>query len=516
MFKKNKQMGPMENISALEIIELLSDTKKISSTTVYGTKLIDHKNIIGTLIILDINVKETVTFLNCTFEDIIIDRTSFEDSVEFKQCTFAKDFRIIFIKSRNFNLENCQFEKAYIIQYCVIDYLIFHRIEAINGIMIEGGQIRLLDIKPINEKTSFSFTGMFLLIHTLSVISQSGITTFAKSCSINIINLTGYLNLTSRLDFTRIKNKKIAIYELNNSGKIYFSNIMPVGVQGFKENSLSPHIEAYRNSPQPDARELQFISQMAFQMGALQLLTGNFPLYGFRKFMERRDCTDFLIYLDTFETKFQILNSSPGILELKSILFDQYQIEIINSDLSAVKLLHAKMPDVKAKGDYLNYYNVYNDLYAAALRQNNSKDKTYYYKIAQNYLSKYLKQSSKVNDGDIGSRAAIAVSQLYSGHGTDWIRACMATTGIAFLFFIFFTASLKETVADASLNGLGYFCKELLPFFPQFINPLHRIDFMSEVSALGKWTALFDFLSRIFISIGIFEIVRSFRKHVRP
>jgi len=508
-------MSSLENISASEILDLLSDTKKISSVSVYGSRLIAHKNVTGALIIFDKNIKETVTFLNCTFEDIIIDRTRCDDSIEFKQCTFSKDFRIIFIQSHNFNLENCQFEKALIIQYCVIDYLIFHRVEAQNGIMLEGGKIRLLDIKPINEKTSFSFTGLFLLIHTLSVISQSGITTFAKSCSINIINLTGYLNILSRLDFTRIKNKKIAIYELNNSGKIYFSNLTPAGVHGFKNSSLSPHIEAYRKSPGADMRELQFVSQMAFKMEPLELLTGNYPLYGFRKFIERKDCTDFLLYFDTLDTQFRIDNSSPGILELKSLLFEQYQIEIKNSDLSSVKLLHSRIPDVMAEDDDLNYYNVYNDLYTAAVRQSNTKDKAFYYKTAQEYLYSYLKDSAKADDRDAGSRIAITVSKIYSHHGTDWIRACLVTFFITFLFFILFTLSLKEIDADVSGHGAAYFNETIMPYFFEFINPLHRIDFMSKISPLGGCTAFFDFLSRIFVSIGIFEIVRSFRKHVR-
>jgi len=508
-------MSSLDNISASEILDLLADTKKISSVSAYGTKLIAHKNITGILVIRSRNIKETITFLNCTFEDVVIDNTHCEDSIEFKQCTFSKDFRIIFIEANTFNLENCQFEKAFIIQNCILQYLIFHRIEARNGIMIEGGKILLLDIRPMDEKTSFSFTGMFLLIHTLSVISQSGITTFAKTCVINIINLTGYLNTASRLDFTRIKNKKIAIYELNNGGKIYFSNIEPAGAEGFIEKPLAPFIEKYRKSALPDVREFTFLSQLSLNMGSLEILTGNYPLFGFRRFMEQNHSNEFLAYLETIEVQFSVHNSSPGILELKSLLFESYKIEIKNSDLSAVKLLHTKIPDVKSLDDYLNYYNVYNDLYTAAVRQNNTKDKAFYYKISQKYLYEYLKNASKAGDGDLGSRIAITASRIFSSHGTDWIRACLVTLLITFLFFGLFTESLKEINVDLSGNGAVYFCEAILPFFFEFINPLHRIDFMSDVSPLGGWTALFDFASRIFLGIGIFEIVRSFRKHVR-
>ncbi|OXB07739.1 hypothetical protein [Flavobacterium pectinovorum] len=505
----------MENITATEILELLDNTEKIISVSAYGTKLIAHKTITGRLDIENKRVKETVTFLNCAFEDLIIENTHCDDSIEFRQCTFLKDFRIIFLHALNFNLENCQFEKALIIQNCRLRYLIFDRVEAQNGIMLEGGQIILLDIKPISEKTSFSFTGMFLLIHTLSVISQSGITIFAKNSIINIINLTGYLNLSSRLDFNHIKNKKIAIYELNNSGKIYFSNLKPVGVAGFKDNTLAPYIEAYRNSASAAERELQFLSMMGLKISTLELLTGNYPLFGFRDYMEKNHFTEFLVYFDTLEVKFHIHNSSAGIMELKAIMFDKYQIEIINSDLSAVKLLHSKIPDIKAQDDYLNYYNVYNDLYSAAVRQNNSKDKAYYYKIGQQYLNKYLRHARYVNDGDLGSLIAITASRIYSSHGTDWIRACLMTMLTAFIFFGFFTGSLENINLDMSKSGAAYFFEDILPFFPQFVNPLHRIDIMSDVSPLGGWSALFDFISRIFVSIGIFEIVRSFRKHVR-
>ena len=127
---------------------------------------------------------------------------------------------------------------------------------------------------------------------------------------------------------------------------------------------------------------------------------------------------------------------------------------------------------------------------------------------------KYLKTESATIEST-GSRISIFVSRLFSIHGSDWIRASLVTISIAFVFFCFFVNSLKEITADLSATGIKYLIELILVYFPQFINPIRRIDFMAEVSPLGLWTALFDFIARVFVSIGIFEIIRSFRKHVR-
>lgn len=505
----------MENIDKSEILELLANTELIISKTVYGSKLFSDLRVEGLLLLKDLQLKEFVTFSNCHFDQVIFNDVASKEQLEFKHCTFSQDFTIVFADLNNFQLDNCQFEKGVIINNCKFFYFSLNKLEAKNGINFEAGQINYMEIKPVNEKTHFSLIGKFLLIKELRIISASGISVFAKKSIINSIHLTGYYNISSRLDFKSIINKSLEINELNNEGKIYFSNLNPLGVKEFNNPPLTDYLNAYTLSEKANRRELGWINKLRGKVTTLDLLTGQFPVFVFREFIEENYYTDFLQYDDELSTGFRINDSSSGILELKNIIFDRYKVKISNSDLSAVKLINSKIPDITATDDYLSYYSIYNDLYTSASKQNNTKDKVEYYRISQRYLYLHLKEGSSSKHRDTGSLIAIAVSSIYSSHGTDWLKACTVTILTSFFFFCLFAASLKQINTDLSWNGLNHFITEILPFFPQFLNPLHKIDMMEAVGQIGPWSALLDSISRILIGIGIFEIVRSFRKHAR-
>jgi hypothetical protein len=437
------------------------------------------------------------------------------DMLEFRHCTFLQQVNIIYLQAAGLNFQNCLFDKGLNVTYCKMQFFTFGRVESPYGINLEAGLISIMSITPITEKTQFSFAGKFLLINNLGIISTSGITIFARKPVINNITLSGYYNVASRLDFNNIINRHIELSDLNNDGKMYFSRLRPVGVKNFLNEPLQKYIKAYSEFEKADYNELQFIMQISARTKTMDLLTGNYPVLKFKDFIEENYYTDFLQYYDDHSAGFTINNSSAGVLELKNIMFERYKLEIINSDLSAIKLINSHIPDVKVKDDYLNYYHVYNDLYTSAGKQNNTKDKVEYYRISQRYLHRYLKYESASEDRNRGSRFSITISNFYSSHGTDWPKACIVTILLALLFFCLYVGSLREIRMDLSSDGVRNFFSLYLPFFPQFINPLHRIDFMQDLSTLGAFSALIDFFSRIAVSIGIFEIVRSFRKHVR-
>ncbi|MGE8341630.1 MAG: hypothetical protein ACN6OI_11405 [Flavobacterium sp.] len=505
----------MEKSSSADILKLLQNTALINTVTPYYTKQIADRKIEGVLVIEIDDIKESVTFSNCHFDEVFIKNTTMQDRLEFTHCTFQKEFIIFNIEGTGLVFNNCLFDQGMSINYCELKYFTLSKVESQNGIKFEGGSMQILDIKPLNEKTQFSLVGKFLLIDTMSVDCSSGITIFAKKAVINNISLSGYYNVASRLDFNNIINKKIELNDLNNDGKFYFSKLRPVGVKKFLNLALDKYIKAYKEFENVNPNELRIVNALSNRINTLDLYRGYHPVLRFREFIEQHFYTDFLDYYDDLSTEFTIDNSSAGILELKNIMFERYTLKIINSDISAVKLINSQIQDIKANDNFLNYYNVYNDLYTSASKQNNTKDKSEYYRISQHYLYKYLKYESISHDRHRGSRFSIIVSKFYSSHGSNWPKACLVTILLAFFFFCFFTVSLSKINLNLSVAGTADFFSNYLPYFPQFINPLHRIDFMQDIAALGPWSALFDFFSRILVSIGIFEIVRSFRKHVR-
>ena len=311
----------MENIDKSEILELLANTELIISKTVYGSKLFSDLRVEGLLLLKDLQLKEFVTFSNCHFDQVIFNDVASKEQLEFKHCTFSQDFTIVFADLNNFQLDNCQFEKGVIINNCKFFYFSLNKLEAKNGINFEAGQINYMEIKPVNEKTHFSLIGKFLLIKELRIISASGISVFAKKSIINSIHLTGYYNISSRLDFKSIINKYLEINELNNEGKIYFSNLNPLGVKEFNNPPLTDYLNAYTLSEKANRRELGWINKLRGKVTTLDLLTGQFPVFVFREFIEENYYTDFLQYDDELSTGFRINDSSSGILELKNIIF---------------------------------------------------------------------------------------------------------------------------------------------------------------------------------------------------
>lgn len=515
----NLIINSLENITASVLHKLIEihDGLENEPNQKKAEKKITDMAIDGNFMLMSKSFNFPISFENCSFNFVYIDDITWHNTIKFEYCKFSEDFNIKSLEASSLRFENCQFEKSVNIDNCKIHILDFEKTESHSGINFTGGEIFKIMIDPVNEKTHFSFVGKFLLIKELSIKSVSGITIFSKKCIINLISLTGYYNISSRLDFNNIINQKIKLNELNNDGKIYFSNIKPVAVHSFKDKPVSDYINLFRNTDKNKHNnlEIELIDTLEDNFSVINLILEKYPFFSFIDFIEDNYYVDFLEYQPFVKAKFDINNSSVGILELKNIMFEQYELEIKSSDLSAIKLINSKIPDVKVNDDYLNYYSVYNDLYTSAGKQNNTKDKVDYYKTSQRYLYRYLDQEAPPNARDLGSRCAIKISWLFSNHGTNWLQAVLVTIAITFVCFCLFIDSLNEMNLDLSSKGFSNFGTIMVRFFPQFLNPLHKIDFMQEVSKIGLYSVLIDFFARIIISIGVFEIIRSFRKHVR-
>ncbi|MBP1222637.1 hypothetical protein [Flavobacterium sp. 1355] len=507
----------MEKISAHTLLRDLHTPEKLESKfeVLPNSKSIYDKKIEGSLVIHSSKFTYDITFENCHFEGLMLVDVEWTGFIFFENCKFSMNFDVSSIVAPNLKFENCTFEKSLIFNYCDISYLTFLKNECSNGIQFNAGIIRILLIEPLSDKTQFTLIGKFLFINSLTVKSNTGITLVSKSCIINQINLSGYFNTSSRLDFNSILNKQIYLDEMNNDGKIYFSNITAAAIEAFKQNSISEYIESFAvfrsNNIKYEQKQVRALDK---NLTIVDLIKGYHSLIEFKKFIEQNYYNDFLLWESYPTYKFKITNSSAGILEFKNIQFENYDIELKNSDLNSLKLINSKIPHILYRDNYLNYYNVYNDLYTSANKQSNTKDKVYYYRISQHFLLQHLRfEDSKPKD--YGSIITIIVSGLYSNHGTNWLKAIFITILVSFIFFLLFINTIEGISLSLDKTGASFFIENLLPYFPQFLNPLHKIEFMEKSGTLTSWSGLIDLLGRIFTGIGVFEMIRSFRKHVR-
>ncbi|MCP4970921.1 MAG: hypothetical protein GY932_10045 [Arcobacter sp.] len=143
------------------------------------------------------------------------------------------------------------------------------------------------------------------------------------------------------------------------------------------------------------------------------------------------------------------------------------------------------------------------------------KEKIEYYKASQENLLAFSKEEP-FSFNKLSSLGSLRTSKFYSDFGQNWLKAILITVCIiGFLFYGLFLLSLKNIELDISVKGLKFFFNNLIHYYPQFLNPTHKLSFFNEIGELGKLSSSIDLISRVFIGIGIFETIRSFRKYVR-
>ncbi|MFT5892263.1 MAG: hypothetical protein ACI9Y7_002373 [Dokdonia sp.] len=164
---------------------------------------------------------------------------------------------------------------------------------------------------------------------------------------------------------------------------------------------------------------------------------------------------------------------------------------------------------------YRNLYHLYNDLYSISSAQNNAKNRLEYYKASQINLLRSTKEEA-FSWNKISSLLSLRVSKFYSDFGQNAVKAFFITVFLLGpIFYGLFVLSLENITFDFSEKGRKFFFEEILKYYPQFLNLTHKYTLLENVSSLGNFSLLIDLFSRIFIGIGIFEMIRSFRKYVR-
>ncbi|WP_338769532.1 hypothetical protein WAF17_10035 [Bernardetia sp. ABR2-2B] len=218
------------------------------------------------------------------------------------------------------------------------------------------------------------------------------------------------------------------------------------------------------------------------------------------------------------KTALKILNSTLGNATFKNIDLSKFSsIEIKKVDLSSLKTFNSTFP-IKGqiiKGEHKELYEIFNDLYTSSKNKNDKTEELDYYKASKNNLRKYLYDKEK-SASDYSSLISLLISEGYSSFGTNFLQATIITVVISFMFFSLMLYNIGYTL-ELNTTGTKYFCDNLVAYWIQYINPVHRVDFMKEVNpnfSENPFFVFFDFMGRIFISIGIFETVRSFRKFV--
>src|SRR5690606_9690639 len=105
----------------------------------------------------------------------------------------------------------------------------------------------------------------------------------------------------------------------------------------------------------------------------------------------------------------------------------------------------------------------------------------------------------------------LRVNSFFSNNGTDWVRAVKRTLSVAILFYsIFYVMHNYDRKIDLTFSGLNEYFIGLFRYFllTDFHNPL--IMDREYLTVFWEWIPFI--MGKIFIGIGIYEILVSFRK----
>ena len=484
---------------------------------------IENKIIKDNVKITNLKTTHSLKISNSEFSILIIENSTFKNTLHFKNCSFDS----FYIKSGNFNnliFENCIFKNELEILYCKCNNLTFKKQAKENQLNILGGTFKSINYYSEDEKTKLTINGRLTFINEFIINSKTSSNILVNEAIINSIKLEGSYNSTSKLNFKNITNNSINIENLFNDGKINFTNFNIENITNLKEIPIDKIDITKDNSIEWNEIKNVLLSNTKIKnINELYInieVTENQKKTIYNKYknllLEKKQNIDMPNFIISF--------SSLGSFEFNNINLENYNIIVISSDLSSSKLINSKFPlrsnynnfdftRYNFTFNYLNSYYVYNDLYTSANKQNNVKDRMDYYYASQIYLFKHIR-TEKPSVSKYATLIGILIPYIYSTHGNNWLKSIIVTILlIAFPMFVIFILSLENITIDFSKNGVLYFTNELLPLFPQFINPIHKIDFINE--NLGFWSGWIDLFSRIFIGIGIYETIRSFRRFIR-
>ncbi len=139
--------------------------------------------------------------------------------------------------------------------------------------------------------------------------------------------------------------------------------------------------------------------------------------------------------------------------------------------------------------------------------QNNNIDALHYYALESEVYYKQLKNQwyNKLDNWSV-----FGLNRLSNKYGQSWVRAVIFTLLVALTFFYF--TIVNTTAYDVGINSttITVISANTKSFF-EFLLPTHSVNFI-ENKEPDSLSYFFDFLGRIFISYGIYQIVQAFRR----
>ncbi|SHM33641.1 hypothetical protein [Chryseobacterium polytrichastri] len=451
-----------------------------------STREIEYSNInfnIETPLNIDIN-KITLKnkFINCKFKG---------HQIDFLNLNIAHQENEIHI----LNFENCDFDNEIFFKDCSLQELKISKFQNINKFHIACKKISYLIIENDEKAIIEDFN---LTLHNCEVTKELSLRNIKTntgyvdfiSCNLNLFTI--FNCKIERLDISKSTFNKTFEFHKNEISESYIKNCN-FSKFYFIKNNLNGCINLKYNN----FNETTLVEKNEND------IRGEFNIVScdFNKYTYFNNNNLFRIIIDTSKfaetTSFQDVNIDEFKLDKtifeKTPFFDDFSIKMI---------------------DRCTYRTIRN-LKQQLLRADNSIDYNFYRAIEHTIYKKHLKtkinkSTSKVDKTRLKRDLIILkINDFFSDNGVNWAKAIKRTLFFSFLIYVVFYISynFQHSFDLKSFNKftVGYF-KFLL--VTDYHNPL-----IEEKKHIDLWYAWIPFIiGKIFIGIGIYEIIVSFRK----
>jgi hypothetical protein len=378
-----------------------------------------------------------------------------------------------------------------------------------------GGHFKSLSFQGKSAKYIGVYnTGTFINSLSFSNLLEDNIVT-VSNISINQLYMSGRYGVNNTIEFRNIDLHSLRLNDFTNKGCFLFNNIQVHKKRKKISDITISDFYKLKNITKEQKERIQGYTSIT--------IDESLPLYKLHltlddPFVEEKAKLLLVDENDNKNSYFELKKVTLGELEMKNVEMSKFlKLSIINTDLSTIKLHNSTFPCERVEGNNKELYEIFNDLYTVSLKQNNKRDQIEYYKSSKKAL--LYSMFDQYWFKNIPSIISLGLSLIYSDFGTKWARAFFIVTPL--FGALFFSLMMYATTyqLDFSESGIGNFMS-LLVYYVRFLNPAHSLEFMDNMLTNYKFSenlffVFFDTLGRIFIGIGLFETVQSFRSYSR-
>lgn len=99
------------------------------------------------------------------------------------------------------------------------------------------------------------------------------------------------------------------------------------------------------------------------------------------------------------------------------------------------------------------------------------------------------------------------LNKISNNHGESWLRPLCWLLGSAFIFYIIYLWSIGRIFSGSNFNCY------LFGYYFEFLNPLHKDDFIKYSSEASGCTVFINFTSKLFTAFFLYKFLAAFRKY---